>query len=69
MGHGASIIPPPLNKYIVAVFFAFWYKLVGGGRIGDLEDFGNGGAVWQRQRWAAGRRGFPGVAFHQQFHL
>ena len=68
MGHGASIIPPPLNKYVVAVF-AFWYEISWGGRIRDLEEFGNGGAVWQRQRWAAGRRGFPGVAFHQQFHL
>ena len=35
----------------------------------DLEEFGNGGAVWQQQGWAAAGLGFPGVAFHQQFHL
>ncbi len=30
-----------------------------------MEEFGNGGAVWQRQGRAAAGLGFPGGSFHQ----
>ena len=66
MGHGASIIPPPLNKYVIAVF-AFWYEISWGGRIRDLEEFGNGGAVWQQQGWRGSGAGFSRWIFSSDF--